>query len=121
MLGTVDGECGRVADVAGFVCSYTRVLARVPRSHGFDAESAHMLIYLRDRDIRIMRANRFAVKLPNNFHGKVAFYNRTCRRNHVSPIRRSITDRERPYVRCNYNIMTTKKLDKFQDCFNYLK
>lgn len=96
-----------MADVAGFVRSYTRVLARVSRSHGFDAERAHMLIYPRDSDIRIVRANRFAVKLPYDLYGKVAFHNRTRRRDHVSPIRRSITDRERPYVRRNYNVVTT--------------
>jgi len=103
-----------MADVAGFVRSYTRVLARVPRSHGFDAESAHMFIYPRDRDIRIVRANRFAIKLPNDLYGKIAFHNRTRRRNHVSPIRRSITDRERPYVRCNYNIVITNNQINFK-------
>lgn len=94
-----------MADVAGSIRSYARILARVPRGHGFDAESAHMLIYPRDRDIRIVGINRFAVKPPNDLYGKVAFCNGTCRRNHVPPIRRSVIDRERSYMRRNYNIM----------------
>lgn len=96
-----------MADVAGSVRSYARVLARVPRSHGFDAESTHMFIYVRNRDIRLVQTNRFAVKRPNDLYGKIAFHNGTRRRDHVSPIRRSITDRERPYVRHNYNITIT--------------
>jgi len=104
-VGTVDDEDGRMADVAGSVRSYARIFARVPRGHGFDAESTHMFIYLCDRDIRIMQTNRFAIKRPNNLYGKVAFHNGTRRRNHVTPIRRSITDRKRPYMRRNYNII----------------
>lgn len=104
---TVDDEGGRVADVAGSVRSYAHVFARVPRGHGFDAESAHMFIYVRDRDIRVVQTNRFAVKRPNDLYGKIAFHNGTRCRNHVTPIRRSVTDRERPYVRRNYNIIIT--------------
>jgi len=104
-VDTVDDEDGRMADVAGSVRSYTRVLACMPRGHGFDAESTHMFIYVRNRNIRIMQTNRFAVKCPNNLYGKIAFHNGTRRRNHVTPIRRSVTDRERPYVRRNYNII----------------
>lgn len=106
-IGTVDSEGGRMADVAGPVRGYARVLARVPRGHGLDAEGAHMLIDLRDRDIRIVRTNRFAVKRPNDFYGKVSFRDGTRRRDHVAPIRRSVIDRERPYMRRNYNAMIT--------------
>jgi len=106
-VGTVDNESGRVADVAGSVRSYARVLAGMPRGHGFNAESAHMFIYVRNRDIRVVQTNRFAVKRPNDLYGKIAFHNGTRCRNHVTPIRRSVTDRERPYVRRNYNITIT--------------
>lgn len=101
--GTVDGEGVRVADVARSVRSYACVLARVPRGYGLDAESAHVLIYLRDRDIRIVRPDRAAVKPPSDLYGKVAFRDRTRGRNHVTPIRRSVVNRERRYVRHNYN------------------
>lgn len=97
-----------MADVAGLVRSYTRILARVPRGHGFDAEGAHMFINPRDRDIRIVRINRMAVKLPSDFYRRIAFRNRTRHGNHVARIRRSITNRERPYVWRNYNVMITK-------------
>jgi len=103
-VATVDSEGVRVADVAGSVRRHARVHARVPRSHGFDAEGAHMLINPRDRDIRIVRINRIAVKFPSDLYGKVALRNGTRRRDHVTPIRRSVIDRERPYVRRNYNI-----------------
>ena len=64
-VDTVDDEDGRMADVAGSVRSYTRVLACMPRGHGFDAESTHMFIYVRDRNIRIMQTNRFASLIIN--------------------------------------------------------
>lgn len=96
-----------MADVAGPVRSYARILARVPRGHGFDAEGAHMLVYLGDYDIRIARANRSTVKLPHDRNGKVALDDGARRRDHVAPIRRAVADRERPYVRRNYNIMVT--------------
>lgn len=106
-IGTIDGESGRMADVAGSVRSYARILARMPRGYGFDAEGAHVLVYLRDYDIRIARLNSFTVKLPYDRNWKVAFHYGTRRRNHVTPIRRPVTDRERPYMRHNYNIMIT--------------
>lgn len=96
-----------MADIPGLVRSYTRILARVPRGHGFNAESVHMFINPRDRDIRIVRINRMAIKLPSDLYGRIAFCNRTRYGNHVARIRRSIANRERPYVRCNYNIMIT--------------
>lgn len=96
-----------MADIPGLVRSYTRILARVPRGHGFNAESAHMFINPRDRDIRIVRINCMAIKLPSDLYGRIAFCNRTRHGNHVARIRRSIANRERPYVRRNYNIMIT--------------
>lgn len=111
-VGTVDSEDGRVTDVAGSVRSYARILARVPRAHGFDAEGAHMLIYLRDRDIRIVRSYRFSVKRPDDFHGKIAFRDGTRRRNHVAPIRRSVIYREWPYMRRNYKYHDNKRSAK---------
>lgn len=104
-VDTVNDEGGRMADLAGSVRSYARVLARMPRGHGFNAESTHMFIYVCDCDIPVVQIYRFSVKRPNNLYRKIAFHNRTCCRNHVTPIRRSVTDRKRPYVRCNYNII----------------
>lgn len=103
-IGTIDSEGVRVADVARSVCSHARVHARVSRSHGFDAEGAHMFINPRDRNSRIVWINRIAVKFPSDFYRKITLRNGTRRRDHVTPIRRSIIDRERPYVRRNYNI-----------------
>lgn len=106
-----------MADVAGLVRSYTRILARVPRGHGLNAESAHMFINLRDRDIRIVRINRMAVKLPSDLYGRIAFCNRTRHGNHVARIRRSIANRERPYVRRNYNV-TIINISRFSQPLN---
>lgn len=96
-----------MADVSGSVGRYARILARVSRCHGLDAQCAHMLIDPRDRYVRIVETYRPTVKLPYDLYGKVAFHNRTGSRDHVSRVSWSVTDREWTYMRRNYNDIET--------------
>lgn len=106
-IGTVDGQSRRVADVPGPVRRNARILARVSRCYGLDAQCAHMLIDFRDRHIRIVETYRSTVKLPHDLYRKVAFHYGTSGRDHVARVRRSVTDRERSYMRRNYNDIET--------------
>lgn len=73
-IDTVHGQSRRVADVSSSVRRDARILARVSRCHGLDAQRAHMLIDPRDCYVRIVETYRPTVKPPNDLYRKVAFH-----------------------------------------------
>ena len=96
-----------MADVSSSVRRDARILARVSRCHGLDAQCAHMFIDPRDSNVRIVETYHPIVKLPNDLYRKVAFHYRTGSRDHVARVSWSVTDREWPYMRRNYKDMET--------------